>query len=68
MTLDHHVIEAMATRPFLHNALNQYAETGMQTYARMIEFDLNIIRQQYGNDVYNQLNHVYKGVKAIYEK
>jgi len=66
MTIDDHVLQAMATRPFLHNALNQYAETGMQTYARMIEFDLKIIKQNYGNDVYNQLNHIYQGVIELY--
>ena len=67
MTIDDHVLQAMATRPFLHIALNHYAETGMQTYAKMVEFDLDIIKQNYGNDVYEKFNHVYQGIKGIYK-
>lgn len=68
MTIDDHVLQAMLTVPQLHTNLNHYAETGIQTYAKMIEFDLKIIKQHYGNDVYNQLNHVYKGIREIHEK
>jgi hypothetical protein len=65
MTLDHHVIEATMTTPLLHTHLNEYAETGLKTYARMIEFDLKILKQQYGQEVYDKLNHIYQGIRGV---
>jgi len=68
MSIDDHVLQAMMTTPLLHTHLNEYAETGMLTYARMIAFDLKIIKQNYGQEVYNKLNHVYEGIQSIYRK
>jgi cyclopropane fatty-acyl-phospholipid synthase-like methyltransferase len=67
MTIDDHVLEAMVTRPALHHNLNHYAETGLKDYAKMIEFDLKIIKQNYGQDVYNKLNHIYQGIREVFD-
>jgi len=61
MTIDDHVLEA------LHHNLNHYAETGLKDYAKMIEFDLKIIKQNYGQDVYNKLNHIYQGIREVFD-
>lgn len=66
MTIDKKINQILQTYPSLHNNLNHYAETGFQSYAKMIEFDLNLIKQHYGNDYYNQFNHIYEGIQELY--
>lgn len=65
MTINELVLKAIEGHPNLHNNLNHYATSGDKSYAELIEFDLKIIKQQYGNVIYNQFNHIYNGIKEV---
>lgn len=64
-TLDDSVIKALMQYPSLSSNFDAFSRTGMETYAEMIELDLNVIQQQYGQAVYNRLNKQYLTIKEV---
>lgn len=67
MTIDKRVNDVLKLHPDIKQTLNNYARTGFKPYEIMLDWYMkDIIKPQYGNDVYNQLNHILKEIKEIY--
>jgi len=51
--------------PYFGNYLNLYAQTGHETYSKMVEFELEIIKDNFGKGYYDYFNNIYQEVRRV---